>query len=68
METKTFKVDGMMCNHCRAKVEKTLQGLQGVEEVTVDLASGTATVKGDVSDEAVIAAVTDIGYKANRQD
>ena len=68
METKTFKVDGMMCNHCRANVEKTLQGLQGVEEVTVDLASGTATVKGDVSDEVVIAAVTDIGYKANRQD
>ena len=68
METRTFKVDGMMCNHCRANVEKTLQGLQGIEEVTVDLASGTAIVKGDATDEAVIAAITDIGYKANRQD
>lgn len=68
METRTFKVDGMMCNHCRANVEKTLQGLQGIEEVTVDLASGTAIVKGDATDEAVIAAITDIGYRANRQD
>ena len=67
METRTFKVDGMMCNHCRANVEKTLQGLQGVEEVTVDLASGTATVKGNVTDEAVIAAITEIGYQAKRQ-
>ena len=67
METRTFKVDGMMCNHCRANVEKTLQGLQGVEEATVDLASGIATVKGDVTDEAVIAAVTEIGYKAKKQ-
>ena len=54
METRVFKVDCMMCNHCRANVEKTLQGLQGIDEVTVDLAAGTATVKGDITDEAVI--------------
>ena len=56
-----------MCNHCRANVEKTLQGLQGVDEVTVDLAAGTATVKGDITDEAVIKAITDIGYEAKRK-
>jgi len=67
METRTFKVDGMMCNHCRANVEKTLQSLQGVEEVTVDLASGTATVKGDATDEAIIEAIVGIGYQAKRQ-
>lgn len=67
METRVFKVDGMMCNHCRANVEKTLQGLQGIDEVTVDLAAGTATVKGDITDEAVIKAITDIGYEAKRQ-
>ena len=67
METRTFKVDGMMCNHCRANVEKTLQGLQGIDEVTVDLASGTATVKGEAPDEAIIEAITGIGYQAKRQ-
>ena len=67
METRVFKVDGMMCNHCRANVEKTLHGLQGIDEVTVDLAAGTATVKGDITDEGVIKAITDIGYEAKRQ-
>ena len=56
-----------MCNHCRANVEKTLQALEGVEEVTVDLASGTATVKGDIPDDTIIAAITGIGYQAKRQ-
>ena len=67
METRTFKVDGMMCNHCRANVEKTLQAMEGVDEVMVDLASGTATVKGDVTDKAIIEAVVGIGYQAKRQ-
>ena len=67
METRTFKVDGMMCNHCRANVEKTLQGLQGVDDVTVDLASGTATIKGDATDEAIIEVIIGIGYQAKRQ-
>ena len=67
METRVFKVDGMMCNHCRANVEKTLKGLQGVEEVTVDLAAGTAVVKGEASDEAIITAITEAGYEAKRQ-
>lgn len=67
MEKRTFKVDGMMCNHCRANVEKTLSGLEGVESVSVDLASGTAVVDGEVTDEAIINAITEAGYTAKRQ-
>lgn len=67
METRVFKVNGMMCNHCRANVEKTLKGMQGVDELNVDLAAGTATVKGDATDEAIIAAITEIGYETKRQ-
>ena len=59
-------MDGMMCNHCRANVEKTLQGLQGVDEVSVDLGLGTAMLKGDITDEAVIKAITEIGYETKR--
>ena len=34
---KEFKVDGMMCNHCRMHVEKALNALDGVKaEVTLD--------------------------------
>lgn len=66
MNKKQFKVDGMMCNHCRANVEKNIKALQGVENVEVDLASGIAVVDGNVSDEDVIKAIEGIGYQGKR--
>ncbi len=34
---KTFKVEGMMCNHCRTHVENALNGIEGVKAtVTLD--------------------------------
>ncbi|MBR1803910.1 MAG: permease [Muribaculaceae bacterium] len=63
MEKKEFKVKGMMCNHCKAAVEKGLASLDGVTAVTVDLAQGIAYVEGDISDEAVRAKVIELGYE-----
>ena len=67
MDKREFKVDGMMCNHCRANVENAIQSVEGVTEVTVDLASGIASVNGSASDEDIIRAITDRGYSATRQ-
>ncbi len=58
---KTMKIEGMMCAHCSGRVEKALNDLPGVT-ATVDLEAGTATVNGDVADEALTKAVTDAGY------
>ena len=58
---KTVTIEGMMCAHCVAHVEKALTALPGVK-ATVDLTSGTAVVEGDVTDEAIRAAVTGAGY------
>ena len=66
MNKKQFKVDGMMCNHCRANVEKNLKALDGVESVEVDLASGIAAVEGDVSDEEVVKTIEGLGYQGKR--
>lgn len=34
---KEFKVEGMMCNHCRMHVEKALNSIQGIKAtVTLD--------------------------------
>ena len=60
---KEFKVKGMMCAHCQANVEKGLASLPAVEKVTVDLANGTALVEGNVSDQAVIDKITELGYQ-----
>ena len=53
----------MTCNHCRANAEKAIRSVHGVEEVTVDLQSGVATVVGDgINDEDVRRAVESIGF------
>ena len=58
---KTMKIEGMMCAHCSGRVEKALNDLPGVS-ATVNLEAGTATVKGDVSNEVLTKAVADAGY------
>lgn len=37
-------IEGMMCGHCTARVEKALKAIEGVTEVTVSLQEKTATV------------------------
>ena len=41
---KEFKVEGMMCNHCRMHVEKALNSMEGIH-VTVTLNPPVATVE-----------------------
>ena len=62
---KKLMVDGMMCNHCKATVEKVLCAVPGVTSAVVDLAAKTATVtlSEDVADEKLFAAVESKGFK-----
>ncbi len=62
---KTIRIEGMMCGHCSGRVKKALEAVAGVETAEVSHETGTAEVtpRGDVSDEALIKAVTDAGYK-----
>ncbi|MBR6647106.1 MAG: heavy metal translocating P-type ATPase [Clostridia bacterium] len=43
--TITLKIDGMMCPHCEARVKKSLEALDGVEEVIASHEKGTAEIK-----------------------
>ncbi len=61
---QTFKITGMMCNHCRANVEKALTSMPGVTAVTVDLQTGSATVEGTAAPDEIIATVSSLGYTA----
>ena len=60
--TKTYKIDGMSCNHCKASAEKAIRGVAGVEKVEVDLAQGIAYVEGSQEDSDVKAAIEDAGF------
>ena len=61
---KTVYIDGMMCNHCTAHVQKALEALEGVESVEMSLEnkSATLTLSKDIDDSVLTQAITDAGY------
>ena len=61
-----YKVDDMHCNHCSANVEKAIRGIPGVETVDIDRIKGIAYVRGKHDSEALIKAVSDIGYPTRK--
>lgn len=66
MEKKTFVVSGMKCEHCKATVEKTLNDMDGVHEVTARLEPGEVTIAYEaekVTPEAMRDAVAGAGYE-----
>ena len=62
---KTLKIEGMMCGHCEAHVQKALTMIEEVEYAEVSHKSGTAKVvlANPVSDDVLIKAVEAAGYK-----
>lgn len=66
MEKITINVNGMMCMHCHARVEKVLKALPGVTNVAVSLENKNATVEGEgITKDLLIQTVVDAGYEAN---
>ena len=61
---RQFDVSGMSCAACSARVEKAVNALQGVESCSVNLLTNSMAVEGSVSDDEIIAAVTNAGYGA----
>lgn len=60
---KVMSIEGMMCAHCQAHVEKALNAIEGVH-ATVDLKNKCANIEltKDVKDQDLIQAVEDAGY------
>ena len=63
--TLTINVEGMMCNHCEARVKKALEALDFVEEATASFEKGTVLVKlnGKPDENAMKKAIEDNDYK-----
>jgi copper chaperone CopZ len=60
----TFTVTGMTCAHCQRAVSGEIGAVDGVESVSVDLATGTVTVTASrpVDRADITAAVDEAGY------
>ena len=67
MSQVELPIEGMTCSSCAGRVEKSLNGLEGVE-ATVNFATERATVSFDpdrVAPEDLLGAVEDVGYAAS---
>ena len=61
----TIKVEGMMCPHCEAAVNKALEAIDGVESASANHEKGevAVTLSKDVDIAVLESAITDAGYK-----
>lgn len=70
-ETARYRVTGMDCASCAAKIEKATRGVGGVEEVKVSIASQVMTLRVDDPGTRlpeIERAVTALGYQLDRLD
>lgn len=58
-----IKVEGMMCSHCKARVEKVCKAVPGTQDAVVDLAAKTVTVTGTANTAALKQAIRDADYQ-----
>ena len=61
---KRYKVTGMSCAACSARVEKAVSAVKGVTECSVSLLTNSMGVEGTASESDIIAAVEKAGYGA----
>lgn len=70
MDTQTidYRVTGMTCGHCERSVRDEVGQIPGVDEIRVSAQTGMLSVDatGALDDSAVLAAVEEAGYTAER--
>ena len=61
----TMRINGMMCDHCKARVTQALESVSGVSHVCVDVEANKAAFKVDdtVTDKELNTVITEAGYE-----
>lgn len=61
---KQYLVEGMTCNHCKARVEKAIGSVEGAEVVSIDVDSKQAILNVENEEVAIQVeeAVANSGY------
>ena len=63
MEAVVIKVNGMMCTHCKARVEQVCKAVPGTQDAVVNLEEKNVTITGTADVAALKKAITDAGYE-----
>lgn len=64
LTSQQLRIQGISCGGCVKTIEKAIFTVPGVVEAAVDIATGFATVLGDVNSGSVIEAIKQKGYEA----
>jgi copper chaperone CopZ len=63
MNTKVFKVEGMICNHCKDRIKTHLLRLKNVEAVDVNLTKKEVAINGkNIYEDHVKKIINGLGY------
>ena len=62
-----YKVTGMSCAACSARVEKAVLAVEGVTSCSVSLLTNSMGVEGSASEADIIKAVEEAGYGATKK-
>lgn len=65
----TLNVEGMSCGHCSGMVQRTLEEIEGISNVSVDLEAKKAVFDTDSPDlvDKAVKEVTEAGYPASKR-
>lgn len=63
-KTETLLIEGMMCEHCEARVKKALEKIDGIREAKADHTKGTAVIvtEKDIDPQLIREAIEDADY------
>ncbi|NMB43639.1 MAG: heavy-metal-associated domain-containing protein [Clostridiales bacterium] len=61
---KIIEIKGMTCEHCQARVDKVLNGIDGIKaKVELKKNRAVATYSKDIADQVIKDAIEDAGYE-----
>lgn len=62
---KVITIEGMSCNHCVQKIENTLNSIEGVKKVKINLKNKNATIttNKNVDDNIIKNKIENLDYK-----
>ncbi len=65
----TLAVDNMNCGHCSGMVQKTLEAITGISNISVDLEAKKASfsIQEEALAQQAVDAITKAGYPAARK-
>ena len=62
---KTFKITGMTCSACAARIERAMKKLDGVDQATVNFAAEKLYItynEQELSEDSIVSAIKKAGY------